>query len=106
MPETYTSGMWRVKPGEEEAFVEAWRAFAGWASGMDGVTSLRLTRDVKDPANFFSFAPWESIEAIRAWKGSDELKQRIGRVKTNCDEFAAWEFELVTVVGEEALATG
>ena len=31
MPETYTSGIWIVKEGEEDAFVAAWKQFAQWA---------------------------------------------------------------------------
>jgi hypothetical protein len=30
MTETYTHGSWTVKPGEEDAFVQAWTAFAPW----------------------------------------------------------------------------
>ena len=30
--ETYTTGTWIVKAGEELAFVQAWTEFASWAS--------------------------------------------------------------------------
>jgi heme-degrading monooxygenase HmoA len=99
MTETYTAGVWKVRAGEEGEFVEAWRDFAAWASTMPGSGTLRLTRDVADPSRFFSFAPWESIEAIRRWKSSDEFRERIGRVKRHTDEFTPSEFELATVVG-------
>jgi heme-degrading monooxygenase HmoA len=107
MAETYTAGMWKAKAGEEGKFVDAWREFAAWASAMPGAGTLRLTRDTKDPSRFFSFAPWESIEAIHAWKSSDEFRERIGRVKAHTDEFTAWEFELATMVpGREPVSTG
>jgi heme-degrading monooxygenase HmoA len=107
MAETYTAGMWKVKAGEEGEFVDAWREFATWASTMPGTGTFRLTCDMKEPSRFFSFAPWESSDAIRAWKSSDEFKERIGRVKAHTDEFAAWEFELATMVpGREPVATG
>jgi heme-degrading monooxygenase HmoA len=99
MAETYTAGSWKVKAGEEREFVDAWRAFASWASGKPGVGTLRLTRDLGEPGRFFSFAPWESIEAIRAWKGSDDFKERIGRVKVHTDDFKPSELELETAVG-------
>jgi heme-degrading monooxygenase HmoA len=99
MAETYTAGSWKAKDGEEREFIEAWREFAAWASGMPGVGTMRLTRDVKERDRFFSFAPWESIETIHAWKSSDEFKERIGRVKAHVDEFTAWELELETAVG-------
>jgi heme-degrading monooxygenase HmoA len=107
MAEIYTAGMWKAKAGEEVAFVEAWREFAAWASTMPGAGTLRLTRDTKDPSRFFSFAPWESIGAVHAWKASAEFKERIGRAKAHTDEFTAWEFELATVVpGREPVAAG
>jgi hypothetical protein len=34
MAETYTSGAWVVKPGEEDVFVQEWTAFVRWASEM------------------------------------------------------------------------
>jgi heme-degrading monooxygenase HmoA len=107
MAETYTAGMWKAKPGEEGEFVDAWREFAAWASTMPGSGTLRLTRDTNDPSRFFSFAPWESIEAIHAWKASGEFKERIGRVKAHTDDFTAWEFELATMVaGREPVGAG
>ena len=32
MPETYTSGVWLAKEGEEDEFVAAWTEFVQWAS--------------------------------------------------------------------------
>jgi heme-degrading monooxygenase HmoA len=66
---------------------------------MPGVGTMRLTRDILDSSRFLSFAPWESVDAIHAWKGSDEFKERIGRVKGHVDEFTPWELELETAVG-------
>jgi heme-degrading monooxygenase HmoA len=107
MAETYTVGMWKAKAGEEREFIEAWREFAAWGSTMPGVGTLRLTRDANDPSRFLSFAPWESIEAIHAWKSSDEFKERIGRVKGHTDEFTPSEFELETSVpGRERVGAG
>ena len=107
MAETYTAGMWKAKAGEEDEFIAAWREFAIWASTMPGAGTLRLTRDTKEPSRFFSFGSWESIEAVRAWKASDEFKERIGRVKAHTDEFTAWEFELATTVpGREPVGAG
>jgi heme-degrading monooxygenase HmoA len=106
MAETYTTGMWSAKAGEEREFVQAWQEFASWASGMPGVGTLRLTRDVTEPSRFLSFAPWESLEAIHSWKASPEFKERIGRVKAHVDDFTAWELELETAVGGGAYAPG
>ena len=99
MPETYSSGSWVVKHGEEEAFVDAWTDFAIWASAMPGSGTFRLVRDLDNPGHYMSFAPWESSEAQQAWKDLAEFRERIGRVRAHCEDFTPSVFELVTWVG-------
>jgi heme-degrading monooxygenase HmoA len=96
--ETYTSGSWKVKPGEEDAFVAAWKGFVSWAKEHDGSGTFRLVRDVEDPTRFMSFAPWESFEAQQAWKELPEFPERIGRVRAHCTDFQPSTYELVTTV--------
>jgi heme-degrading monooxygenase HmoA len=98
MPETYTSGVWMVKDGEEDEFVAAWREFASWARTMPGCGALRLVRDTDEPARFMSFAPWESFEAQRSWKELDEFRERMIRVRRHTNDFTPSVYELVTVV--------
>ena len=98
MAETYTSGVWIVTPGEEEAFVEAWREFVRWASGMAGSGTFRLVRDLEQPGTYLSFAPWDSFEAQQAWKEGPELRERIMRVRAHCEDFQPSTYELVTEV--------
>src|SRR5262245_1076679 len=43
MSEVYSSGSWKVKDGEDEAFVAAWKDFAGWLKEMPGSGTARLT---------------------------------------------------------------
>jgi heme-degrading monooxygenase HmoA len=99
MPETYTSGMWQAKAGEEDDFVAAWRDFAIWARTMPGCGTLRLVRDIDEPSRFMSFAPWESFEAQRAWKEGGEFRERIMRVRRHTDDFTPSTYELVIEVG-------
>lgn len=98
MAETFTSGTWIVKPGEDDAFVEEWRSFVGWASEMPGSGPFRLVRNVDQPNMYMSFAPWETAEAQDAWKALPEFRERIGRVRSHCDDFTPSVFELVTQV--------
>ena len=98
MTETYTSGIWVVKPGEEDAFVEEWRSLVTWASSMPGSGTFRLVRDTDRPSIYMSFAPWESFDAQRAWKELPEFRERIGRVRSHCDDFQPSTHEVVTVV--------
>ena len=95
MPDVYTTGVWRPNAGEEDVFVEAWAEFARWASDMPSAGTVRLARDLRDPERFVSFAVWESIEAVRAWKSSPEFRERMGRVQQHVDKFAPTELEVV-----------
>ncbi len=69
MSELITSGAWKPKPGEDDAFIAAWGEFAAWASGMAGAGTLRLMRDLADPSQFLSTGLWDSIEQVHAWEG-------------------------------------
>jgi heme-degrading monooxygenase HmoA len=98
MPETYTSGAWTVRAGEEEAFVEAWTEFVRWASEMPGSGTFRLVRDLEHENRFLSFAPWQSFEAQNDWKHQPDFPERIGKVRKHCDDFVPYTYELVTQV--------
>jgi heme-degrading monooxygenase HmoA len=98
MTETYTSGAWVVKDGEEEEFVQAWRDFVSWASEMPGSQTFRLVRDLDNPKRYLSFAPWDSFEHQDAWKSLPEFRERIGRVRAHCEDFVPTTHELVTTV--------
>jgi heme-degrading monooxygenase HmoA len=98
MTATYTSGNWVVKAGEDDAFVEEWTAFVTWASNISGSGTFRLVRDVDHPSNYMSFAPWENFEAQLAWKELPEFGERIGRVRSHCEDFKPSTYELVTTV--------
>ncbi len=98
MTETYTSGAWVVKEGEEDAFVAEWKAFVTWASAMPGSGTFRLVRDLDDPRKFMSFAPWESFEAQNDWKELPEFRERIMRVRSHCEDFQPSTLELVAKI--------
>jgi heme-degrading monooxygenase HmoA len=98
MSVTYSSGAWTVKEGEGEAFVEAWTEFARWLNTMPGAGTARLTRDLGEPGHFLSFAPWESAEAMQAWKSAPEFRERMAALQEHVTEFTPSEFELVAEV--------
>jgi heme-degrading monooxygenase HmoA len=98
MAETYSSGAWTVREGEGEAFVEAWTEFAGWLRTMPGAGTARLTRDLRVPSRYLSFAPWESADALHAWRSNPEFSQRMAAVQEHVAEFTPSEYELVAQV--------
>ena len=100
MSECYTTGYWTPKAGEQEAFVEAWREFARWASEMPGAGALRLAHNLGDQGRFVSFGRWDSIDQVHAWKATPEFKERMGRVQEHVEQFAPAELEVVATVGD------
>jgi heme-degrading monooxygenase HmoA len=70
-----------------------------WATGLPGAGAAVLARDRRDPERFVSFAGWESIDAVRAWKSSPEFKPRMSRVQEHVDKFAPTELDVVIRVG-------
>ena len=98
MSEVYSSGAWTAKDGEGESFVEAWTEFARWLSTMPGAGTAHLTRDLSEPRRYLSFAPWESAEAMQAWKSDPEFRQRMAAVQQHVTEFTPSELELVAEV--------
>lgn len=98
MAETYTSGSWTVRQGEEDAFVAAWEHFARWAKTMPGCGTLRLVRDTDDPGRFLSFAPWETFEAQRSWKETPEFRERMSTVQQHVEQFVPSTYELVAEI--------
>jgi heme-degrading monooxygenase HmoA len=97
MSEIYTKGRWRPTEGREDQFVEAWSTFAAWASARPGAGTLRLVRDVRAAGMFESFGEWEDIDAVRAWKGSPEFRERLSRVLQHVEEFEPTELALVAI---------
>lgn len=95
MAEMITTGVWVVGEGKEAAFLDAWTAFASWASSMDGASTLRLGRDTVDATRFVSFGAWDSSDQVHAWKGGGEFRERIGQVLQHVEEFHPAELDVV-----------
>jgi heme-degrading monooxygenase HmoA len=98
MAEIYTSGVWVVKPGEEDDFVTAWKELVALGAEMPGSGTFRLLRDTEQPGRFLSFAPWESFDAQQAWRQHPEFAERIGRATAHCDDFQSTTYELAADV--------
>ena len=95
MTETITTGTWIVEESKAAAFIDAWADFAAWASSVPGAGTLRLSRDGADPRRYVSFGPWESLEAVHAWKAMPEQRERMAKVLQHVDDFHPSELELV-----------
>ena len=98
MAETYTSGIWNVKPGEEDAFAEAWAEFVATGKDVPGSGEFRLVRDQQVPGRYLSFAPWENAEARETWMGKPEMQEGLKRASSHCEDVQVTIYELVKKV--------
>lgn len=92
MSPLYTHGRWVVKEGQQERFQAAWEEFAEWTNAeISGAVAgeVRLLQDLDDPTLFYSFGPWDSIEAIQAWRANPGFQARIGRIRELLVSFEA-----------------
>lgn len=64
----YTVGVWTVKPGREDEFVDAWREMAVRTREEYPGRSATLLRDRRTPNLFIGSGPWESMEQIEQWR--------------------------------------
>lgn len=106
MTEMVTTGTWIVAEAKHAAFVDAWSAFASWASSMEGAGTLRLGRDGNDRDRFVSFAPWDSADRVHAWKSSPEFRERMAQVLQHVDEFAPTELVVVAAAARGTADAG
>jgi heme-degrading monooxygenase HmoA len=77
MGEVYVCGIWTVRTGEEDEFVQRWQDAASWAiRNVDGVGPGRLFRDKAQPNRFLSFGPFDSMDTVEAWRERPEVQDR------------------------------
>lgn len=100
MNELYTAGRWTVLPGQEEEFVAAWSDLAEWTSGaIPGSSWATLLQDHETPNVFLSFGPWETVEAIAAWRASSGFQERVGRIRALLEDFEPGVFDCRAHIG-------
>jgi heme-degrading monooxygenase HmoA len=98
--ELYTSGTWTVIPGREEDFVAAWTEMARWTlESVPGAKWAKLLQHQEKRNVFVSVGPWESAEAIEAWRASSGFQERVGRIRELLEGFEPGVFEQRAEVG-------
>ncbi len=94
----YTLGIWTVKPGREEEFIQAWRDMATKTQSEFGPPAT-LLRDRDNPHRFISSGPWESLEQIQAWRASTTFNDGVGRIRELLDNFEPRTMDETVVIG-------
>jgi heme-degrading monooxygenase HmoA len=83
----FTHTTWQVKPGQEEEFVRRWLDWVEWSHRHGLRAHARLLRDLENPSTFVSFGPWETITAVRAWRGEAGYHERVARLQELVERF-------------------
>lgn len=95
----YTFGIWTVHPGKEAEFKRIWDDFARWSSDhQPGGGDARLVQDLEAPNRFISYGPWESSDAILAWRGTLEFKAFAAQAQKLCADFQPGRYKLVSCI--------
>ena len=98
--ETWASGVWLVRAGSEDEFINRWKAWLSWTSeNAQGFRTARLIRNEADGRRFESFSDWDNAESLAKWTGSDGFRERIAPVRELCEDVQTGTFQLAASVG-------
>ena len=96
----YAAGIWQVRPGNEQAFIDSWKEFSAWtALHQRGATYGTLLQDLDNSSLFISFGVWKDLESIQHWRRQAEFRKALDRFMELCDQVTPGTFRQVT--GEE-----
>lgn len=100
----YTLALWRVQPGRESEFVQAWKDLGEVFSrlpdppGGEGT----LVQSVDDPQQFYSFGWWQRFEDIRAMRADPQAGAAVARLAALCTEAQPGAYRVVATVAAVA----
>ncbi len=95
----YTLGAWRVKPGKEAEFIEAWKGlstvFRQLPMAPEGTATL--VQSLNDPLLFYSFGAWPSLESVQAMRQNATAQEGIKKVAELCTEATPGSYRVAAV---------
>jgi quinol monooxygenase YgiN len=95
----YTSAVWNVKSGNEDAFAREWQASVDRMSpNLSGVT-FRLFRQRESPSRFVSVAgPWRGLEQWESLRSSEQFQESIAAMEELLESYDVGSYDLVAEV--------
>jgi heme-degrading monooxygenase HmoA len=91
----YTAARWKVKPGSEAEFIEAWKSLGDFFLGLPHPPGPgTLFQNVDDPTLFYSFGPWDSLSDIAEMRSHPDAAGAIGQLVALCDEAQPGTFQV------------
>lgn len=99
----YTLALWRVQPGREDEFVQAWKDL-GEAFGRlpDPPGEGTLLQSVEDPQRFYSFGWWQRLEDIQAMRAHPDAAAALARLAGLCTESQPGAYRVVAIASGAA----
>jgi quinol monooxygenase YgiN len=84
-----------VKPGHEEAFVDAWSRLGKEAMAKMGSMRPVMLQNRDRPSEFRTFGAWLSVEAVDAFRASDLFKDAVAELQPMLESFEPMTFDEV-----------
>ena len=76
------------------------REFASWSlSAIEGASWAVLLQDRPQSNRFVSFGPWDSLEAMAAWRANPGFAERVAEIRPLIERLAPSTLEAVAEVG-------
>ena len=92
----YTLGVWRVMPGKEVAFIEAWKTLGNIFVQLPQPPGKgTLIQSLTDPLLFYSFGPWNSLADIQAMRNNPQAQEGLNKLRELCTEATPGGFRVV-----------
>lgn len=92
----YTLGAWHVKEGKQQEFIEAWKELGELFGALpDPPGKGILIQSTSNTALFYSFGPWNSMEAVEAMRNNPEAQQGIRKLIDLCTEATPGSYRVV-----------
>ena len=86
-PTAFTVGVWKVKPGNQDAFIEAWEEIGEVFLKLENPPLWgKLVQSELDPTQFYSFGPWDDAGHVALMRQDDASMAAIQKAASLCDE--------------------
>jgi len=94
--QVYTHALWRVKPGNEEAFIEKWVAVGEAFSNLEEPPLWgTLLRSATEPNVFYSFGPWRTAADIDRMRDDKTAQAALSELVQLCEEATPGMYHVV-----------
>lgn len=92
----YTLAEWRVRPGQEAAFVAAWEGLARVFAALPAAPLWgTLLRSETEPQLFYSFGPWQRPEHIAAMRADPAAQAAMAAIRDLCESATPGGYRLI-----------